>query len=168
MRQGARTDLEPSANLPEVSQSSAASMLNVSERTVRDAAKVGDTAAPEIRQAVDRGKLAVSATAQAVKLPPAQQRSIAEAAEAGATNAVRSAIKQTARAERETERGSRKVALPDKKYGVILADPELRFEPWSRETGAGPSCRQPSTRKFGSRTSHARCQPFRSASRPQI
>lgn len=24
---------------------------------------------------------------------------------------------------------------PDKKYGVILADPEWRFEPWSRETG---------------------------------
>jgi N6-adenosine-specific RNA methylase IME4 len=25
--------------------------------------------------------------------------------------------------------------MPDKKYGVILADPEWRFEPWSRETG---------------------------------
>ena len=31
----ARTDLEPSANLPEVSQTKAAEMLNVSERTVR-------------------------------------------------------------------------------------------------------------------------------------
>lgn len=26
-------------------------------------------------------------------------------------------------------------ALPQKRYGVILADPEWRFEPWSRETG---------------------------------
>lgn len=27
------------------------------------------------------------------------------------------------------------LALPQKRYGVILADPEWRFEPWSRETG---------------------------------
>lgn len=37
MRQGARTDLEPSANLPEVSQAEAADLLNVSERSVRSA-----------------------------------------------------------------------------------------------------------------------------------
>jgi N6-adenosine-specific RNA methylase IME4 len=39
------------------------------------------------------------------------------------------------RAEREIELGARIRALPDKCYGVILADPEWRFEPWSRETG---------------------------------
>src|SRR6202000_2117682 len=27
------------------------------------------------------------------------------------------------------------MALPNKRYGVILADPEWRFEPYSRETG---------------------------------
>ena len=27
------------------------------------------------------------------------------------------------------------MALPDKRYGVIVADPEWRFEPYSRETG---------------------------------
>jgi N6-adenosine-specific RNA methylase IME4 len=36
---------------------------------------------------------------------------------------------------REVELGGRIRALPDKKYGVILADPEWRFEPWSRKTG---------------------------------
>ena len=46
MRQGARTDLGLSANLPEVSQGQAGSMLNVSERTVRSAVKVRDSATP--------------------------------------------------------------------------------------------------------------------------
>jgi ParB-like nuclease family protein len=35
MRQGARTDLQPSANLPELSQSQAAEMLNVGEHCQR-------------------------------------------------------------------------------------------------------------------------------------
>ena len=39
------------------------------------------------------------------------------------------------RAERERALAERISALPDKKYGVILADPEWRLEPWSRETG---------------------------------
>jgi N6-adenosine-specific RNA methylase IME4 len=39
------------------------------------------------------------------------------------------------RAAREKALAEKIVALPDKKYGVILADPEWRFEPWSRETG---------------------------------
>jgi N6-adenosine-specific RNA methylase IME4 len=43
--------------------------------------------------------------------------------------------KQARRAQRERELGEKLRALPDKKYGVILADPEWRFEPWSRATG---------------------------------
>ena len=43
--------------------------------------------------------------------------------------------KSARRAEREIELARRIAALPDRKYGVILADPEWRFEPWSRETG---------------------------------
>ena len=39
------------------------------------------------------------------------------------------------RAERERELAAKQTALPTKKYGVIIADPEWRFEPWSRETG---------------------------------
>ena len=39
------------------------------------------------------------------------------------------------RASREVELAQRITALPAKKYGVILADPPSRFEPWSRETG---------------------------------
>jgi N6-adenosine-specific RNA methylase IME4 len=43
--------------------------------------------------------------------------------------------KRTRRAERERALADRITALPDRRYGVILADPEWRFEPWSRETG---------------------------------
>jgi len=39
------------------------------------------------------------------------------------------------RAQREIELGARIRALPAMRYGVILADPEWRFEPWSRTTG---------------------------------
>jgi N6-adenosine-specific RNA methylase IME4 len=47
----------------------------------------------------------------------------------------RQAEKKEARANRERALGAKQAALPDKKYGVIVADPEWRFEPWSRETG---------------------------------
>lgn len=43
--------------------------------------------------------------------------------------------KQERRAEREADLASKQQALPTRKYGVILADPEWRFEPWSRTTG---------------------------------
>src|SRR5262245_41337842 len=39
------------------------------------------------------------------------------------------------RAARVLELASVQTALPDKRYGVIVADPEWRFEPYSRDTG---------------------------------
>ena len=45
------------------------------------------------------------------------------------------AEKKARRAERETELAQRITALPNKRYGVIYADPAWRFEPYSRETG---------------------------------
>lgn len=43
--------------------------------------------------------------------------------------------KQERRATRERVLGGIQMALPQRRFGVILADPEWRFEPWSRETG---------------------------------
>ena len=43
--------------------------------------------------------------------------------------------KQERRDNRERVLGACQMALPEQKFGVILADPEWRFEPWSRETG---------------------------------
>jgi N6-adenosine-specific RNA methylase IME4 len=44
-------------------------------------------------------------------------------------------IKKSNRIKREIDLGKKQVALPDKKYGVILADCEWQFEPYSRDTG---------------------------------
>lgn len=49
--------------------------------------------------------------------------------------AVTTEEKQQRRADRERVLGGIQHALPTQKFGVILADPEWRFEPWSRETG---------------------------------
>lgn len=51
--------------------------------------------------------------------------------------AVATTVKQTVRATREVTLAGAIKALPQKRYGVILADPEWRFEPWSRQTGLG-------------------------------
>jgi N6-adenosine-specific RNA methylase IME4 len=45
------------------------------------------------------------------------------------------AAKRARRAQLEADLAARIRALPDKRYGVILADPPWRFEPYSRETG---------------------------------
>jgi len=39
------------------------------------------------------------------------------------------------RAQRELDLASKQTALPKQRYGVIVADPEWRFEPYNRETG---------------------------------
>jgi N6-adenosine-specific RNA methylase IME4 len=49
--------------------------------------------------------------------------------------ALRMAEKRARRAQLEAELGARQRALPDKRYGVIYADPPWRFEPYSRITG---------------------------------
>jgi N6-adenosine-specific RNA methylase IME4 len=46
-----------------------------------------------------------------------------------------SQTKAEKRAQRELDLASKQVALPSKRYGVILSDPEWRFEPYSRESG---------------------------------
>ena len=71
MKQGQRTDIEPSANLQNVSQASAAEMLNVSTRTVASAQKVIDEAPQEVVQAVERGAMSVSLAAKVAALPDA-------------------------------------------------------------------------------------------------
>ncbi|MGX1418328.1 MT-A70 family methyltransferase [Bradyrhizobium elkanii] len=43
--------------------------------------------------------------------------------------------KKERRAERERDLAAKQAALPDKRYGVIYADPEWQFEVYSRDTG---------------------------------
>lgn len=70
---------EKTANKPVVTQPEAAKLLNVSERSVRDAKKVVDEAEPEIVKAVESGKLPVSTAAKVADLPEKTQRDIAAA-----------------------------------------------------------------------------------------
>lgn len=52
-----------------------------------------------------------------------------------AVRSVAQTEKKERRAAREIQLAARIEALPTKRYGVILADPEWRFEPYSRESG---------------------------------
>jgi hypothetical protein len=69
------------------------------------------------------------------KLPENEQRALIDRAKAGEKVSAKTRLKQTNREAKESELGARQLALPDKRFGVILADPEWQFEPWSRETG---------------------------------
>ena len=44
-------------------------------------------------------------------------------------------IKEANRAAKEAALAAKQLALPDRRYGVIVADPPWRLEPYSRETG---------------------------------
>lgn len=68
-----------SANLQsstQISQAEAASMLNVSTRSVASAAKVLHSGDDELVHAIERGDVAVSAAAKVADLPKAEQRAV--------------------------------------------------------------------------------------------
>lgn len=64
-----------------ISQTAAAEQMNVSRDSVKRAAAVINNAEPEIVQAVEEGRLAVSAAVQAIELPPEAQREAAASPE---------------------------------------------------------------------------------------
>lgn len=121
--------------LENISREKAADMLHVSARSVASAAQVIAHAQPGLLRACEQGRIAVSAAAQAAKLHPAVQTEIVQRADAGQDNVVRTVLKKGVRSAREADLGRKQRALPQKRYGVIYADPEWRFEVWSRETG---------------------------------
>lgn len=116
-----------------------ATSLNISARSINDAAKVAANAVPEIVAAVDQGKMAISAAAKVADLPADQQREVARQAQAGKGRAAGTALKKAKRAEKEKELGDKQGALPLKKYGVILADPAWDFKTWDKDTGGDRS-----------------------------
>jgi N6-adenosine-specific RNA methylase IME4 len=109
----------------------ASTLLNVGRASIERAKSVQRDAAPELLAAVEQGHLAVSAAAAATKLSEEDQREIAAKATAGEANAVRKVLKRKQREQKEKALGSKQIALPQKRYGVILADPEWKFETWS-------------------------------------
>lgn len=125
-----------------VTHSSAANIMNISQRSVETAATMRETAAPELLAEVGRGKVSVSAAADIAKLPIDEQRAVIAAADPKAFRAVAKEVrareqadKRERRADKEIALGAKQRALPDKRFGVILADPEWRFEVYSRDSG---------------------------------
>lgn len=85
LENGVRAD-RSSANLqslPPVTQSEAASLLNVSPRSVATAKKVEEQAEPELVEAVANGQVSVSAAAMATALPREEQQAIMAEIEQG-------------------------------------------------------------------------------------
>jgi N6-adenosine-specific RNA methylase IME4 len=136
-----------------VSQSDAAELLSVSRRSVQTATKVQEKGAPELQEAVDQGRVAVSTAAEIADRPIAEQKAILDALprdEAGkltpdAKKEVRRIAKEV-RAEDQVEKkkkrdakeaqlGARIRALPEIKAGLILSDFEWHFKVRNEDTG---------------------------------
>lgn len=126
---------------------------HISERLIASAAVVRDHGTPELAEAVRDGGLAVSAAEEIAHKPIEEQKAILDALprdEHGkltpeTKKALAPVIKEI-RAEKQIEKKQRRDtkekilggiqhALPNKRYGVILADPEWSFDVWSEETG---------------------------------
>lgn len=113
----------------------AARLVNVDHAGTERARTVIARAEPEIADAIDKGKLSVAAGTQAAKLAPETQRKIADEAMAGRANVVRTVLKKEVRDVREQQLARKVMALPDKRYSIILEDPEWKFVPYSEQSG---------------------------------
>ncbi len=69
MRRGTRTDLEPPANLPEVSQERAAEMMQVSPRSLRNAKTIREKGTPEQIESVQNGSKTISKVLKEINPP---------------------------------------------------------------------------------------------------
>jgi len=69
------------------------------------------------------------------KLPKAEQAALIDRAAAGEKVSAKTEVKKVERREKERELAHKQIALPQKRYGVILADPEWKFKVWSDESG---------------------------------
>lgn len=135
MRQGERTDAQPSANLQKVSQADAAALLNVSERAVASAVRVKDHGAPELVAAVETGVVSVSAAADVATLPEGEQREIVARGEkqilaaAKVIRAEKAVVRRGERLEKlaEIAKGNTELST-GVRYPVIYADPPWRYE----------------------------------------
>jgi N6-adenosine-specific RNA methylase IME4 len=108
--------------------SSAATLVNVSEPSVKRAKVVLEHGTPELQEAVDRGRVAVHEAARAAKESPEAQAEFLEAAAAGKTFQTWQA--NYGRRERAAELAATTKAMPvgKRRWPVILADPPWEYE----------------------------------------
>jgi N6-adenosine-specific RNA methylase IME4 len=137
LRDGQRADLVE--GLP-IGRASA--LLNVGERSVSRAREVIDCGAPELRQAVERGGVSVSAAADVATLPEQEQREIVARGEREilrAAQEIRARKAEMRRAERIGRLAAtcnQNTPLPsNRRYAVLYADPPWHFEVYNEESG---------------------------------
>ena len=125
-----------------ISAERAGEIIGVGERSIERAKRVLRDGVGDLVRAVERGEVKVSAAAAIATLAPVEQEAALVtvgspefAAEMRRLKARATDEKKARRETREAELGSRQRALPQARFGVILADPEWRFEVRSRDTG---------------------------------
>ncbi|KAF0124335.1 MAG: MT-A70 family protein, partial [Xanthobacteraceae bacterium] len=136
-----------------ISSERAGELLNVSRRSIGAARAVRAEGVPELSAAVEAGDVSVSAAAALASLPLSEQAVIVARGKAEIIAAAKryrdenTARKKALRAEKEARLGAKQRALPDRRYGVIYADPEWRFENWNNDTGndRGPENHYPTS-----------------------
>jgi len=110
---------EITAPIGAVSQPEAATLLNASRRSVQRAAKVQQDGIPDLADAVDAGKVAVSLAANVTKLPKEQQQEFVQMVDEGV---------KPKQAKRKVERKHlAERPLPKDKYRVFYADPPWKY-----------------------------------------
>jgi N6-adenosine-specific RNA methylase IME4 len=115
----------------------AADKTGRSERAIqRDAAraKAIPTIASLARTSLDKGEELDALSTLRGHAPDAAQ-DLMRRAIAGDKVSAKTALKKVQRDEKEQALAGKILTLPDKRYGVILADPPWSFEVYSRETG---------------------------------
>lgn len=119
-------DIKP-ANLP-VSQTQAAELLNVSERTVRNAKSVQEHGTKELVKAVESGEVAVSDAAAIVDMPKEEQRRALESVRSGKTKNLRKVKKEKIRRKRDKYPGVISKGLIKDGELLPIAHPDASFE----------------------------------------
>lgn len=122
------------APIEAVSQTAAATLLNVGRSAVQRAAVVQRDAVPELIAAVERDDIAVSVAADIARLPEPEQRlidlndkrAVLDAAKAIRTE--RADEKRAARTELLVNLSNRNAPLPDRRYPIIYADPPWQYD----------------------------------------
>ncbi|HVK83998.1 MAG TPA: MT-A70 family methyltransferase [Kofleriaceae bacterium] len=144
LEHGANQHSRGAANLPVLTQAQAAELLGVSERSVRDAVRVKNTAVPEVVEAVRAGRIKVSTGAVFAKADDASaQREVFEQVTKGngdvRAGKVRSLIKQ--RQKREVVRKINDGQVPTigmltSGFGVALSDPAWPYDNSDQHDGS--------------------------------
>lgn len=129
-RQGARSDIQPRANLHEVSPAEAAKLLNVSERSVKTARSVIEHGTPELQHEVEAGRVSVSAAADVATLPEPEQIEVVAKGEKEILQKAKEIRAEKARTRREEldAIAAKPIPVPDGQYSCIVIDP-----PWPME-----------------------------------